>query len=110
MEKPDIFSNLPLLTEFPTRVQWEAAVWEILAHRLTQIQSETELKKTIQLLMTGKERRTLTYRALAISRIHSRIGPREIERELWLTRQTISAIKNGLLENEYKSAGKRKIK
>ncbi len=58
----------------------------------------------LQTLLSQGERTDMTYRALAASRIRTHISLREIGRELWLTRQTVSAIKKGLRENEYKSS------
>jgi DNA invertase Pin-like site-specific DNA recombinase len=98
-----IFNALPLLTDFPSRAHWEAAVWEILTDRLTSLNSGEEMRKALRFLLSTNEQRRVLYRSLAASRFASGIGPREISRELWLTRQTISAIKKSLLEKTYQS-------
>lgn len=100
----DIFNNLPLLTEFPTRKHWEAAVWEILIERLATLKSPAELKKALHFLLSPRERHNATFRALVASRTKSGIGFREIGREVWLSSDTISAIRKSLGETDYKSA------
>jgi uncharacterized protein YerC len=96
--------GLPLLSDFPTRQQWEAATWEILTERLVKVTNLAELKEILQFLLSPHERHTLTYRALAASRIQSHISYSEIGQELWLSPQTISALKKSLIEGEYKSS------
>ncbi|MDO8601521.1 MAG: hypothetical protein Q7R62_00100 [bacterium] len=100
------FDNLPLLTDFPSRKHWEAAVWQILLERLLALPQE-DAALILQTLMSHSERTDMTYRALAASRIRSGISLREIGRELWLTRQTVSAIKKSLHDGEYKSSATR---
>jgi len=100
----NLIQGLPLVTDFPSRQYWEAAIWEIICYRLSKTQSETELKRALRFLLTTGEQRDIIYRALAASRILSGIGSREIGRELWISRQTISAIKKSLDEGEYKSS------
>lgn len=111
MEKIEyhLFDNLPLLTDFPSRKHWEAAVWQILIERLIKLPLEDAML-ILQTLTSDKERNNILYRALAISRIHSGISLREIGRELWLTRQTVSAIKKSLRDGEYKSSATRRHK
>ena len=103
----DFLNNLPLVTEFPSRKHWEAGVWEIIIIRLAEIKNVPELKKALELLLGQKERERLLYRALTISRLNKKLAYREIGRELWVSPQTISAVKKSLLENSYKSSYKR---
>ena len=100
----ELINNLPLVTDFPSSKQWEAAVWEILLERLAQIKSAAELKKVLDFLLSPHERHNVVFRALTASRVKSGIGFREIGRELWLASDTISAIKKSFLESEYKSS------
>ncbi len=99
-----IVTALPLLTDFPSREQWEAAVWEILTNRLAQVSTGEEIRQILAFLASPTHRRGMLYRALAASRIGSGIGTREISRELWITRQTIGAVKKSLTERSYRSA------
>ena len=101
-----IFDHLPLLTDFPSRKHWEAAVWQILIERLIKLPQEDVLSLLL-FLLSEKERSKALYRALTASRLRNNISLREIGRELWLTRQTISAIKKSLKEGEYKSSAVR---
>jgi Trp operon repressor len=103
----DFLNNLPLVTEFPSRKHWEAGVWEIIIIRLAEIKSVPELKKALELLLGQKERERLLYRGLTISRLNKKLAYREIGRELWVSPQTISAVKKSLLENSYQSSYKR---
>jgi len=103
-----IAGSLPLMTDFPSRKHWEAAVWQIIIERIASIEEPVDLTEALNFLLSPKERKGITYRALAASRIYSGIGPSEISRELWLTRQTIGAIKKSLVEGEYRSARVRK--
>ena len=103
----DMINNLPLVTDFPSRRHWEAAVWEILLERLTTVTSAPELKKILDFLLSPHERHNMVFRALTASRVKSGIGFREIGRELWLSSDTISAIKKSFLESEYKSSRSR---
>jgi DNA-binding MarR family transcriptional regulator len=98
-----IFNALPLLTDFPSRAHWEAAVWEILTDRLAKLTTGEEMRKVLRFLLSSEEHRRVLYRSLTASRFASGIGPREISRELWLTRQTVSTIKKSLLEKTYQS-------
>lgn len=99
-----IYTTLPLLTDFPTRQQWEAAVWEILTNRLAQVSTGEDVRQILGFLISPTHRRSILYRALTASRLASGIGTREISRELWITRQTIGAIKHSLAERSYQSA------
>jgi hypothetical protein len=99
-----IVESLPLVTDFPSRKHWEAAVWQIIVERLLKATSVVEFLQILQFLTSPRERTAITYRALAASRIATGIGPSEISRELWLSRSTIVAIKKSLAEGEYKSS------
>lgn len=84
-------------------------MWQIIAERLTKLPPEDVLS-LFRFMLSPKERSAALYRSLAASRIRGNISLREIGRELWLTRQTISAIKKSLKEGEYKSAKTRGYK
>ncbi len=101
-----LFDNFPLLTDFPSRKHWEAAVWQILLERLLTLPPE-DASLILHTLLSSSERKNVVYRALAASRLRSGISLREIGRELWLTRQTVSAIKKSLRDGEYKSSAAR---
>ncbi len=98
------FDRLPKLTKFSSRKEWEAAIWEILVKRISRVQSAAELKNLFQFLLSPRDQRTITFRALAVSRIKDFKKTSEIVFELWLSRQTLSAIRKSLKEGAYKSS------
>ncbi len=108
IKQHELIKDLPLVTDFPTRAHWEAAVWQILLERIVTNTSNPELEEAFELLISPQERKAIIYRALTGSRIYSGIGTAEISRELWLTRQTIAAIKKSMLQGNFKSARKSK--
>jgi Trp operon repressor len=104
VKQHELIKDLPLVTDFPTRAHWEAAVWQILLERIVTNTSNPELEEAFELLISPQERKSIIYRALTGSRIYSGIGTAEISRELWLTRQTIAAIKKSMLQGNFRSA------
>jgi hypothetical protein len=85
--------SMPPIDRYPSRREWEVACWK-------KLLSSPEL---LNLLTTTNERHSLVLRAAAVSRIHEGGGSRQIARELWLSRQTISGIRKALREHTYKS-------
>jgi hypothetical protein len=93
-----LFQSLPYRQGRETRNQWEDRVWHELLGRLG-ITAEQ-----VSMVVSPNERKNILYRALAISRLLAEGRPMEISRELWLSRQTIYAIKKGMTDKAYKSS------
>ncbi len=85
--------NLPLLKRYSSRQEWEDACW----------QKILKSKKFLELLTTSNERHNLVMRAAVIEGINMGKKYRQIADELWLSPQTISAIKKAVKENNYRS-------
>ena len=93
IKSPLIGIELPLVSHYSSRKEWESACWnKILKSR-----------KLLALLVTPYERHNLVLRAVALERIQSGKKYRQIAEELWLSPQTVSAIKKVMLENGYRS-------
>ena len=84
---------LPPISDYSSRNEWEAACW----------QKISESKELLRSLISTNERHNLVMRTAAIDGLLSGKSYRKIAEELWLSSQTISAIKKGLAENAYKS-------
>ena len=86
-------SAMPKIDNYHSRAEWEDACW----------QKISVSKDLLELLVTSHERHDLVMRAAAIDAIASGKSYKEIEKELWLSSQTISSIKKALAENNYRS-------
>ncbi len=96
------FPHLPNIKNFKSRKEWEGVAWlDFIAWCAAQ--NPRTLQNAFESVVTPRERTLIVKRAAAISRIHMDIPYREIGAELWLTRQTISAIKKGLISQNYTS-------
>ncbi|PIP30134.1 hypothetical protein COU12_02580 [Candidatus Jorgensenbacteria bacterium CG10_big_fil_rev_8_21_14_0_10_54_38] len=90
---PKISISIPPISRYPSRREWEAACWrELLAS-----------PRSVALLATAKECHSLVMRAAVISRISDGKRPREISKELQISRQTIMAVRKALQECAYRS-------
>ena len=84
---------LPPLGNYPSRAEWEAACWrEILAS-----------KALLQLLITSHERHDIIMRAAILEGLAAGKSYRRIGEEMWVSPQTISAVKKALREKNYRS-------
>ena len=84
---------LPRLGKYASRKEWEVACWKRLLRspgRFYQI-------------MTSYERHDIVMRAAVAHLLSLDLSYRDIGRELWLSPQTISVVKKGLLERGYRS-------
>ena len=84
---------IPPIDNYHSRQEWEIACWRKIL----------ESKELLSLLVTSHERRNLVRRAAAIDRLISGKSYRKIGNELWLSPQTISAIKKAINERAYRS-------
>ncbi|MEK7212595.1 MAG: Trp family transcriptional regulator [Patescibacteria group bacterium] len=93
MNKQHTSIDLPPISSYPSRKEWEAACWR----RISRSQD------LLELIITPHERHDLVMRTAALQRILSGKSYRQIGEELWLSSQTISVIKKALNENNYRS-------
>lgn len=84
---------LPSLNNYSSRKEWEDACW----------QKILKFKDLLESLTTSNERHNLVMRAAVMEAINSGKKYREMAEELYLSPQTISAIKKALKENNYRS-------
>ena len=98
---------VPKVSDCASRAHWERAVWQAFIVHLTTLQRSAELASILNILITTRERRVLVQRIAAVHRVLSGKSYREIGEELWLTPQTISAIKKSLHEKQYRSYNER---
>lgn len=84
---------MPPVSDYPSRVAWEAACWKKLA----------AARGLLHLFITAHERHDLVMRAVALDRLLSGKSYRQIGDELWLSPQTVSGIKKAFKEKSYRS-------
>lgn len=88
-----VLFTLPALSRYHSRKEWEEACWkEIL-----------KSAKLLESLATSRERHNLVMRAAVINHFKSGKTYKQIGEELWLSPQTISAIKKAIKETSYQS-------
>ncbi len=92
--------NIPIISGH--RKEWEEHAWNSLLSYLHKLTS-AELKSFIQIVASPRERHDILMRATAIDRLQKDAAYRTIGKELWLTPQTVSAIKRALIEGQFKS-------
>ena len=102
-----VVREIPLLANFSSRSAWEEDVWRTLVARFAALREPKELSAALDLLITAKERSLFLRRAATVDRILAGRSYRKISEELWLTHQTISAIKKALKEKKYRSYNER---
>lgn len=102
-----VVGEIPPTAGFPSRSAWEEDVWRILIARFLALREPKELSEALDLFITAKERSLFLRRAAAANRILAGRSYRKIGEELWLTHQTISAIKKALKEKKYRSYNER---
>lgn len=83
---------IPAVGAYPSRKAWEEACWQHI------LRSPEWLN-----LLTSYERRNIVMRVAVAHRLDAQMSYRDIGNELWLSSQTISAIKKGIGEKRYRS-------
>ena len=83
---------IPAVSAYSSRKEWETACWQRL------LGSRGWLN-----LITPYERHNIIMRAAVAHRLSEQTSYKDIGRELWLSSQTISAIKKGIGEKRYRS-------
>ncbi len=85
--------SLPSIRNYSSRKAWEEACWKKISNSSGLLDS----------LPTAHERHNLIMRAAVRERLAQGRSYKAISRELWLSPQTISAIKKALSENSYRT-------
>ena len=85
--------EMPSRQHYSSRKEWEEACWDIIVRSPDVLNAVT----------TPYEKCGIARRALAVQRLEKGISYRDIGRSLWLSPQTISAIKKGARERTYRS-------
>ena len=87
--------KFPPINSASSRKEWQKNIWKLLLANLDT--------SVLNALLTESEKKNITMRAAAIERIMTGASYADIGKELWLSPQTISAIKKGVLEKQYTS-------
>lgn len=93
MIKKEFLMKLPSLDDYHSRKEWEDACW----------QKMIESEDLMNLLITPYERRNFVMRAAILKELESGSGLRQTSRKLFVSLQTIDAVKKSMKENGYKS-------
>lgn len=86
-------TRLPLLKDCSSRKEWEEISWKKIL----------KSKKLLRTLVTAYERHILVIRAATMEGLIAGKGQRELSRELFVSLQTINAVKKAMTENNYRS-------
>lgn len=86
------------LDEFKSRKEWEEFVWLEFLQNLNKTKSIQQFKEILESVLSEKEKRLIIKRIIAAFLISQGRSYREMGDILWLSHNTISAIKKGLLK------------
>ena len=89
------------MSHFRSRKDWEGATWKKLIVVIKKCDSLPDLALLLEVLVSAPERQRIIMRAAAIARLLEGKSYRTIGEELWLSPQTISAIRKGFTERRY---------
>ena len=89
------------LSEFKSRKEWEEFAWSSFLKKLLIINQEKQLKELLESVLSAKEKKLIINRLIAAALINKGKTYREIGEILWLSPNTISAIKKGLLKKSF---------
>src|SRR3989344_7694196 len=92
--------TIPSVNKFKSRREWEANVWSKLIGGFTRISSPQEMEKSLNLLLTSHEKTQMIKRASAVSLLKQGKSYREIGQILWLSPNTINAIRKSIRTQE----------
>ena len=92
------------LQKFKSRKEWEEYVWRKLVEGISQAVSVKDVEQSLTLLLTAHEKKQIIKRAVAISLLKQGKSYSAIGKILWLSPQTISAIRKSMRgHNGYES-------
>lgn len=97
------FPGVENIKKFGTRKDWKEAAWRTFVRRIAKTKDVRELSYMLAVCVSRPERTRIVRRVMALARLIEGKSYRAIGRELWLAPQTISAIKKGFAERQYKS-------
>lgn len=89
----EISKAVPPINDYPSRKEWEDACFKKLL----------KSKDLLMFLVTSREKHNLVMRMAALKEILAGKGPRQISRELYISLQTINAVKKAIAGNNYQS-------
>jgi len=94
--------NLPIssVNKFKSRKEWERYIWSVLIKEITRANSIKEIEKIFDMLLTAHEKKQMIKRASAISFLKQGKSYRQIGEILWLSSNTINAIRKSLRTQE----------
>ncbi|MEK7634649.1 MAG: Trp family transcriptional regulator [Patescibacteria group bacterium] len=91
------------LDNFSSRQKWKDYLWQELTRKFSELKSVRQTEIFLNKLLTKKEKDVLIKRLMIMVLIQKGKSYSEMSEMLWLSPNTISAIKNGLKNSEYKS-------
>ncbi len=87
------------INEFSSRKEWEEFVWQKLIEEIAKIQSKEKVRVFLESLISEAEKNFIIKRLIAMSLIKKGKKYREIGEILWISPNTISAIKKSIKSN-----------
>lgn len=90
------------LDDFSSRKEWREYLWNKFIEELLKTK-EPQLKNFLDNLLTKKEKDNIIKRLAILSLVRQGKNYREISEALWLSPNTISAVKEGIKNFEYQS-------
>ena len=91
------------LDNFSSRQKWKDYLWQELTRKFSELKSVRQTEIFLNKLLTKKEKDVLIKRLMIMVLIQKGKSYSEMSEMLWLSPNTISAIKKGLKNSEYKS-------
>ncbi len=95
--------------EFKNRKEWKEFVWLSFLEELQRVNSEKQFKELLESVLSAKEKNLIINRLIAAALIKENKTYREIGEILWLSPNTISAIKQSLLKKSIYSGYRRGV-
>jgi uncharacterized protein YerC len=88
--------SIPSVNKFKSREAWEVYIWKRIVKGLSEAGSAQEIEKSLNMLLTVYEKKQIIKRASAVSLLKQGKSYSKIGELLWLSPQTISAIRKSL--------------
>lgn len=89
------------LSEFKSRKEWREFIWLEFLREVKKTKSEEQFKEILESVLSAKEKNLIINRLMAAALIKNGKTYREISELLWLSPNTISAIKKNLLRKSF---------
>ncbi|MDO8466958.1 MAG: Trp family transcriptional regulator [bacterium] len=91
------------LEQFKSRAEWDRFMWDKVVEKLARAKSNREVEGILNKLLGEHERNLMLRRLTTILLIQDGLSYSQIGEVLWLSPNTISAVKKSLLSNKYYS-------